>query len=57
MVTLTSDALRIRDGEWDAETLYAPLRAEADEPVRLTWIPYYAWSNREPGEMRVWIQR
>ena len=57
VVTLTSDALRIRDGEWDAETLYAPLREEADEPVRLTWIPYYAWSNREPGEMRVWIQR
>jgi hypothetical protein len=22
---------------------------------RLTLIPYYAWNNRQPGEMRVWL--
>ncbi|XBQ38635.1 hypothetical protein ABNG14_42775 [Streptomyces rapamycinicus] len=21
----------------------------------MTAIPYYAWANREPGAMRVWI--
>ncbi len=26
------------------------------EPVRLRWIPYYAWANRAPGEMRVWVR-
>jgi DUF1680 family protein len=25
--------------------------------VALTAIPYYAWANREPGAMRVWIPR
>jgi DUF1680 family protein len=40
---------------WDG-TLYAtarstPLRAT----IPLTAIPYYAWANREPGPMQVWI--
>jgi hypothetical protein len=21
----------------------------------LTFIPYYAWDNREPGKMKVWV--
>jgi DUF1680 family protein len=25
------------------------------EPVQLTAVPYYAWANRAPGAMRVWI--
>lgn len=57
VVTLTGDARRIGDGGWEDGALYAPLRPEDDVPVRLTWIPYYAWSNREPGEMRVWVQQ
>jgi uncharacterized protein len=24
-------------------------------PCRLTAVPYYAWDNRQPGQMRVWI--
>ncbi|MHC4671229.1 MAG: glycoside hydrolase family 127 protein [Planctomycetota bacterium] len=24
-------------------------------PVQLTMIPYYAWDNRQPGQMMVWI--
>lgn len=27
------------------------------KPVTVTAIPYYAWANREPGRMRVWIPR
>lgn len=27
------------------------------EPATLTAIPYFAWANREPGEMSVWIRR
>ncbi|GAA4434069.1 glycoside hydrolase family 127 protein [Georgenia halophila] len=30
-------------------------RAEPGEPVQLTAIPYYAWANRGPRPMRVWI--
>ena len=26
------------------------------KPCQLTAIPYYAWDNRQPGAMRVWIR-
>jgi uncharacterized protein len=49
---------------WEADTtawndrLYRPLGAPAARrPAALTAIPYYAWANREPGAMRVWIPR
>ncbi|MGI5379080.1 hypothetical protein ACQEV2_33505 [Streptomyces sp. CA-251387] len=31
-----------------------PRRGGADA-VRPTAVPYYAWANRRPGPMRVWI--
>lgn len=31
-------------------------RAHAERPVDLTFVPYFAWGNRGPGDMRVWIQ-
>ncbi len=40
--------------------LYRPVASEermARRRVTLTAIPYYAWANREPGAMRVWIPR
>lgn len=48
-------ALNIRP--WEG-VLYRPFSGHADlakRPVRLTAVPYYAWANREPGSMRVWI--
>ena len=36
--------------------LYADEPAAA-QPTRVRALPYYAWGNREPGEMRVWIRR
>jgi DUF1680 family protein len=44
---------------WGDE-LYKPLGAAGDlsrAPLRLTAIPYYAWANRGPHAMRVWIPR
>lgn len=40
----------------EARTLY---RSEPPktEPITLRAVPYYAWDNREPGEMRVWLRR
>ena len=29
----------------------------APQPAPLVAIPYYAWANREPGRMRVWLPR
>jgi len=47
------------DSEWE-QRLYRPV----DHPVRstpasaipLTAIPYYAWANRAPGRMQVWLR-
>ena len=35
--------------------LYRPFRREALKQVPVTMIPYYAWDNRGPGKMKVWI--
>jgi DUF1680 family protein len=43
--------------DWPENILYsetAPLRQERQQ---ITWIPYFAWANRGPGEMQVWIRQ
>lgn len=37
-------------------TLYGIHEKAEYEEVTLTWIPYYAWSNRGEGEMQVWTR-
>jgi DUF1680 family protein len=42
----------------ESEPLYEPAalsRGHTTKPVELRFIPYYAWSNREPGAMAVWV--
>jgi DUF1680 family protein len=61
VVTLTADALNSpADPSWSS-TLYQPAegvrRSTAGGPTKITAVPYYAWANREPGAMRVWILR
>ena len=36
--------------------LYRPLKKAMEAPVRLRFIPYYAWANRGENEMSVWIR-
>ena len=38
----------------DAQSLYIPLAALRREPVKLKWIPYYAFANRGASDMLVW---
>jgi DUF1680 family protein len=40
--------------EWDG-ALYRTVRREAEDDFELRLIPYYAWSNRGPSEMSVWL--
>jgi DUF1680 family protein len=35
--------------------LQGSARADAERPVTLTAVPYYAWANREKGAMTVWV--
>jgi DUF1680 family protein len=55
IVELQSPGLRETDEGW-GETPYSSVREIRTMPVRLTWIPYYSWANRAPGEMRVWVR-
>jgi DUF1680 family protein len=46
---------RLKD--WDNDDLYRNMRAAVYEEKELTWIPYYAWTNRSSGEMMVWVNK
>lgn len=55
IVELTGPGVRETDAGWDGALYAADIPVET-RPARLTWIPYYSWANREPGEMRVWVR-
>ena len=41
-------------GDWDGK-LYRTLDGGAEREIKARFIPYYAWSNRGPSEMTVWL--
>jgi DUF1680 family protein len=43
------------DAGWDG-LLYRTSKPSSTKRIKLTAIPYYAWDNREAGEMRVWLR-
>jgi hypothetical protein len=48
---------KIDRSAWEG-LLYRPFRAgapSAKQPVELTAVPVYAWANRGPGAMKIWI--
>jgi len=53
----TAGRVRPRTGAswWPYSAADAPARNELGESVALTAVPYYAWGNREPGAMRIWV--
>lgn len=40
--------------DWSKQ-LYRPLKRDAGRQIPLRLIPYFAWSNRGPSEMSVWL--
>lgn len=53
--TLESEAyLLVREG-YDQNALYQTLRAVTKKEIKVRMIPYFAWDNREYGEMKIWI--
>lgn len=46
-----------RDDEIDTQPLYDDVHTNPlmERPSTLTLIPYYAWANRERGQMQVWF--
>jgi hypothetical protein len=59
VVVVRAPGLRVDTSSWGGR-LYRPFRSEAPptrQRVELTAIPYFAWANRRPGAMRVWVPR
>jgi DUF1680 family protein len=44
-----------KEKDWEDGALYRAWAEGRREEKELTFIPYYAWANRGPGEMTVWI--
>ncbi len=53
VTVLTGEGLALAPQDWDEDELYRS--ADAPKVVPFTAIPYFAWDNREPGGMQVWI--
>lgn len=54
MQIITAEGERRYSKSWQDE-LYRKGVKWTKEKTELTFIPYYAWANREPGEMTVWL--
>jgi len=46
----------VADSEWGRDSLYRALNPAKARKTGFLAIPYYAWANREPGPMSVWIR-
>lgn len=56
IVTVTAGGLCRTPAPWPETTLYRPSTGPASYTAApLTFVLYYAWNNRDPGEMTVWI--
>ncbi|TIS01337.1 MAG: glycoside hydrolase family 127 protein, partial [Mesorhizobium sp.] len=54
IVTLSATGSRAEAKNWGGD-LYRPEPPETEETT-LKAIPYFAWDNRDPGEMLVWLR-
>ena len=52
-VRIEADARRESQGSDELYTQTPPQLTS----TRISAIPYYAWDNRDPGEMLVWLRR
>jgi uncharacterized protein len=53
VTVINGKALAASVSDWD-KGLYRNVKPKM-KPCTLTAIPYYAWDNRKPGQMRVWF--
>ena len=55
LVTLSAEGVAETVSDWDDRQLYRQ-EPKQTERLALKAVPYYAWGNRQPGEMQVWIR-
>ena len=57
-VAIKAQAMAIDIGDWQGCLYRSVTKTDLRKRyVTLTAVPYYAWANRGPGAMRVWIPR
>ena len=56
-VTVLEGAAVARHREPWGSKLYREIKSGPTEEITLRLIPYYAWANRGPSEMSVWLPR
>jgi DUF1680 family protein len=54
VMTIRAEGRRRAQSGWDGRLYRSAPPAEM--PVEIVAVPYYAWANREPGDMLVWIR-
>jgi DUF1680 family protein len=54
-VVINAEAERVSHAEW-GEDLYKANVETISCPEKVKFIPYYAWANRNVGEMAVWVR-
>jgi uncharacterized protein len=54
VVTIHAIAERRNNQNWDNVPLYQPSKNSVEQ-VKIKAVPYYAWCNRDKGEMLVWF--
>lgn len=56
MKVVTAQGWRERDWCEKGDALYRPGCFPDRDRITLQLLPYFAWANRSPGEMRVWLR-
>jgi DUF1680 family protein len=54
-VTVIETAALLKPSDNWSDQLYRPLHHEQGKAIHVRFIPYFAWSNRGPSEMSVWL--
>jgi hypothetical protein len=54
IVALTGKSLYREEPSWP-DTLYRKLERHPMTPLTIRMIPYFAWANRDPSAMSVWL--
>lgn len=54
VLSLKTTAYRLKNND-EKNYLYKTFKYEGVENIDITMVPYFAWDNREYGEMKVWL--
>jgi DUF1680 family protein len=54
VAVIEGTVLAKRTTSWES-SLYRPLRVDGEREFKARFIPYFAWANRTPSDMTVWL--